>query len=145
MMCVSAKKALCLVVLFSLLHQTDGQTISELQATHVDIPEHMKEYVTSLVSALERKYSADIGELTNELEEQRSDILKLTKKLEEQEKTFDAKLAKFKRASEKEKKKNAKRTKNLQNRLLDRVVFKEEIDYSTTDDQIYHQGCKYIR
>jgi len=111
-MCVSAKNALCLVLLLGLLHQTDGQTISELQVTHVDIPEHLKEYVRSLVSGLERKYCADIERLTNKLEEQRADILKLTNKLKEQKEAFDEKLVKIKLESKKEKKKNAAHTKN---------------------------------
>ena len=141
-MCVSAKNALCSVVLLSLLHQTDGQTISELQVTRVDIPEHLKEYVRSLVSGLERKYSAGIEQLTNKLEEQRADILKLTNKLEEQKEALDEKLAKIKLESKKEKKKNAARTKNSRKRLLDRIVFKEETD--SNNDRIYHQGCKSI-
>jgi len=83
-MCLSTNNALCLVALLLVLHQTDGQTNVEQQPTHVDLLEHMKEYVTSLVSGLERKHSADIQQLSNKLEEQRADVLKLTYKLEEQ-------------------------------------------------------------
>jgi len=141
---VSAISTLCLVALLSVLHRSDGQPNFDQQTTHVDIPEYLKAYVTSLVSALERKHSADIEQLTNKLNEQRDDILHLNNKLEQQKQAFDAEFAKINLALEKEKKRNAKRTTSLQNRLLNRTVFREATYSNKTTDGIKYQGCQSL-
>jgi len=141
---VSAKSALYLVALLSMLHRSDGQPNFDQQTTHVDIPEYLKAYVTSLVSALERKHSAGIEQLTNKLNEQRDDILHLNNKLEQQKQAFDAEFAKINLALEKEMKRNAKRTTSLQNRLLNRTVIREATYSNKTTDGINYQGCQSL-